>query len=85
MTVLRSLRWTLWLPALLACNSTSRQITEPVVALLPAVLELDGQPVDIKTPTTASVACRSPWRSTPLGAAARGRDPRRLLSTVLSL
>ena len=55
MTLLRSLRWTLWLPALLACNSTSRQITEPVVALLPAVLELDGQPVDIKTPTTASV------------------------------
>ncbi len=55
MTLLRSLRRTLWLPALLACNSTSRQITEPVVALLPGVLELDGRPVDIKTPTTASV------------------------------
>ena len=55
MTLLRSLPWTLCFPTLLACNSTYRQITEPVVALLPAVLELDGRPVDIQTPATASV------------------------------
>jgi len=54
MTLLRSLLWTLCLLTLLACNS-SRQIMEPVVALLPAVLELDGRPVDFQTPATASV------------------------------
>src|SRR6266545_4892010 len=53
MTLVRSIRWTLCFPTLLACSPP--QITEPVVALLPAVLELDGRPVDIQTPATASV------------------------------
>jgi hypothetical protein len=54
MTLVRSIRWTLCIPTLLA-SSCSPGITEPVVALLPAVLEFDGRPVDIPTPATASV------------------------------
>jgi hypothetical protein len=55
MTLLRSIGWTLCFPTLSAVIACNRSPSAPVVALLPAVLELDSRPVDIQTPATASV------------------------------
>ena len=58
MILVRSARYILRFVALstfLACNRSAQQLTEPVIALLPGVLELDGTRLPIETPATASV------------------------------